>query len=726
MAAETRAAASRRSGKPGHRGSWLGESALAASVFLLGALLPAVLKVFLRAGLSWLLLAVLLGVKIAASMLAARLPEAPARTIRLLSTLYTTALAAAVLTGILITPYSAYGIWFQSVQDGQPSGVVSTLFVLLAVLFCSSFAALVFSSGVLLPVYLEFLTAAALLSVIYQSRFLYLALFALLALGSVYLSVRYVKKGSRGRNLAAFLLLFLSAAALSRLPMLLARPQGSRIVDEQLHPGLRQTVISLFPRFPLLYGIPGFGYGFSEKRLGGTPVLSEAPLFRIRGRPGERLYLRTSIFDVYDGRSWSKSAASSGRENEAGAGPPSFRALESRAVGQESIRITLLIEYYNLLPHTLDTRVVYLPAESIDGLEGSSAFGFRLASPLLQGQSIYLQQEHTGPGGGEEQATSPRRLEPADLDTLLQLPDGGSTRLRALARSLADPEGNPLRTLRNIERYLARNYTYNLQVERSSSEDFVEDFLFSRREGYCVHFASAFIALARLNGLPCRYATGFLAVLPENRPPFEIAAEPGLGTVSGLSSHAWPEVWLADRGWTAWEATTAVNPAYYDEHGESLVYEYGLEANRLTDRQLRAILGRQPISPDGKESPLRSVDWEWLLLLVPILAIGLGVFWVFKHYAFIVLAVLRPNRASALRVLAGIVSSQSRGGVDPPSKTGWVRWTRLLSPPEKRLNRLLTVIQRLAYSDRGFRKRDLRFLSAFYLRFCSPGRLARR
>ncbi|UCF98070.1 MAG: transglutaminase domain-containing protein [Spirochaetaceae bacterium] len=691
-------------------------------------LLPVILKLILRAELSWILLVLLVFGKIALAIPSARLRGLPARACRILSILYTLGFAAVVLTGILITPYSAYGIWFESVQDGESRGVVSILIVLLAAVFSSALAGRFLRSPFLLPLYGQLLIAGGLLSLVYQIRPFYILLLCLLTLGTLVLSLRFVAQTNRLRNLAAFFLLFLALLALSWLPMLIAEPRGSRIVDQQLHPGLRQTVVAVFPRFPLLYGIPGFGYGFESKRLGGTPILSDAPIFEIQGQPGQRLYLRTAAYTTYDGQSWGKreeadSSVGMDDDTREGAGADEQSKLVPLSPGEipsSSVRITLLTEYYTLLPFTLNTRSIHLPEEQIEGISGSFEQGYLLAEPLRSDQSIYLQYGQRLRDSGTEAPV----LSAETANSYLELPNRLSPELTALARQLTDPSSDTRSTLRNIERYLAQNYTYNLEAERTPiGADFVDTFLFQHREGYCVHFASSFVILARLNGIPSRYATGFLAALPGGSPPFEDVRQPGLGTVSGLSSHAWPEVWLKDRGWTAWEATTAVNPSYYEEMGEDLLYEYGRVGNRLTNRQLRAILGREPLSREQTTSWSWGFNWQIFLLAIPALALLFIALLAIRRYGILVRVSLRPDRRSAMKVIAKIASAFHRQGVAFPDTLGWVRWARgaCRDAPhlEPYVSRLLVVVQRLVYSNRSFRRRDLHYLRTFYLRFCA-------
>ncbi len=72
----------------------------------------------------------------------------------------------------------------------------------------------------------------------------------------------------------------------------------------------------------------------------------------------------------------------------------------------------------------------------------------------------------------------------------------------------------------------------------------MEAFLAERR-GFCVHYASTFAVMARSLGVPTRIAVGYAS-----------RAEPGEETsVRGTDLHAWPEIYVDDVGWLAFEPT---------------------------------------------------------------------------------------------------------------------------------------------------------------------------
>lgn len=74
---------------------------------------------------------------------------------------------------------------------------------------------------------------------------------------------------------------------------------------------------------------------------------------------------------------------------------------------------------------------------------------------------------------------------------------------------------------------------------------FLDYFLLEKGEGYCVHFATAFVLLARAEGFPARYVQGFcVPSVSGNHIP-----------VYANMAHAWPEVYIEGKGWIPFEPT---------------------------------------------------------------------------------------------------------------------------------------------------------------------------
>lgn len=88
-----------------------------------------------------------------------------------------------------------------------------------------------------------------------------------------------------------------------------------------------------------------------------------------------------------------------------------------------------------------------------------------------------------------------------------------------------------------------------------SNRDFVNYFLLENHKGYCTHYASAGVLLARMAGIPARYATGYIVVGDD----FSDSAKNNDGTYTielpDNRSHAWTEVYLDGFGWVPFEFT---------------------------------------------------------------------------------------------------------------------------------------------------------------------------
>lgn len=128
-------------------------------------------------------------------------------------------------------------------------------------------------------------------------------------------------------------------------------------------------------------------------------------------------------------------------------------------------------------------------------------------------------------------------------DVLPNDPDGMSTRLK-------------VKTLLKIREKLNSECEYTLSPGKTPlTRDFVNYFLLENKKGYCVHYATAGVILARMAGIPARYATGYVIVGED----FSNALKNLNGSltidVKDNRSHAWAEVYLDGFGWVPFEFT---------------------------------------------------------------------------------------------------------------------------------------------------------------------------
>lgn len=84
-----------------------------------------------------------------------------------------------------------------------------------------------------------------------------------------------------------------------------------------------------------------------------------------------------------------------------------------------------------------------------------------------------------------------------------------------------------------------------LPEEIQDAGDYLDYFLFTGQTGYCSYFATAFVLMARAEGIPARYVQGYYVRKDDRN---EV-------TVTSDMAHAWPEAYIDGVGWLTFEPT---------------------------------------------------------------------------------------------------------------------------------------------------------------------------
>lgn len=298
----------------------------------------------------------------------------------------------------------------------------------------------------------------------------------------------------------------------------------------------------IMPRIGPLWSVPmpkGQGQtGFSDRlKLGDISdlVKSQELAFRaeFEGVPPhpQSLYWRGLVLDQFDGREWF--AGSYWLLSKLGAGNP--------PIAESLLTYTVILEPHQQqwlfsLGYPVDAASSQI---DIRRLRTGLLFSTRPVAQRIQYQVASL------PELTDDEATVSR-----DLHGLLDYPEGVNPRTRELARSwVAQGLTPPAIVERALELFRTRFY-YTLKPERLGVHS-VDEFLFETREGFCEHFAAAFVSLMRSAGIPSRIVVGYQGggVKPN-----------GVVTVRQADAHAWSEIWLGERGWVSVDPTAAVAP----------------------------------------------------------------------------------------------------------------------------------------------------------------------
>ncbi len=261
-----------------------------------------------------------------------------------------------------------------------------------------------------------------------------------------------------------------------------------------------------------------------------------------------RFYMRGMAFDRYDGRSWANQL---GQRRSLSEHPPETFTLRW---GQSHHLASLgpaLHQHVQL--ESLDTPVLFAApfAESITGkfptvqADVTGALYLPFPSSTRIEYSAISRPNTISPADFQSQSTT----YPAPfLRHFLQLP-AQSERIAELARAVSEAKQTPYEKAVAIQDHLSHNYRYSLDAPLAAQVHPLEEFLFTRKTGYCEHYATAMVMMLRSVGVPARLVTGFLASEWNEYGNYYVVRQ--------QDAHAWVEVHLPHSGWVMMDPTPA-------------------------------------------------------------------------------------------------------------------------------------------------------------------------
>ncbi len=184
----------------------------------------------------------------------------------------------------------------------------------------------------------------------------------------------------------------------------------------------------------------------------------------------------------------------------------------------------------------------------------------------------------------------------------------------------------------NYIRGYLNDYAYSLQPGACpQGEDFVEDFLFQKKQGYCMHFATAAAMMFRQFGIPARYVSGYLV-----EQELFVRDRPGSSTaqVPDENAHAWVEIYQSGLGWVPVEVTTGfepeteeTTPAVQEETTTESAEEATTEEESMTDPQTTTTE-----TPAAQQTDSVNIPWKWIFLGIGLICLPLLLWYGFSLY----------------------------------------------------------------------------------------------
>ena len=294
----------------------------------------------------------------------------------------------------------------------------------------------------------------------------------------------------------------------------------------------------LFPRVQgPLWGLPQDAYsssGLDDKMSPGSLSrlsLSEAVAFRVtyNDKPPRRdqMYWRGPVLWDFDGRTWTPG-------NTALTITPKFTELDQQ------------IDYViTLEPHN-KTWLFALDVPNKLSVPATLSYDFQ----VLNKEPVHARLRYTARSNLVYHANLQEAVR--QLQRGLQLPRQFNPRAQQLAAEWRASSKDDAAIANAALTYFNKQaFIYTLEPPLLGVNG-IDDFLFTTKQGFCEHYASAFVFLMRAANVPARVVTGYLGGEFNDVGNYYIVRQ--------SDAHAWAEVWLVDRGWVRVDPTAAIAP----------------------------------------------------------------------------------------------------------------------------------------------------------------------
>lgn len=395
-------------------------------------------------------------------------------------------------------------------------------------------------------------------------------------------------------------------------------------------------------------GIKKIGYGYNDESLGGPFIQDDKLVFT--ALTDKMFYWRGESKDFYTGKGWMKQS-----DEFLGVEPGRYEWQNMMFQGVETEPVTVNLAFASSMryptifyPGQLKTVVSTDPgdiallydkqSQGVEARKKSKGLEYpteqKVYSDLYQAPKVKLAQYAVTaelPVLSEKQISALPQEYPSEIkQKYLQLPSSLPERVRALARDITKNAKTPYDKVRAVEYHLRSSGKYKYEIKDvpvpEEGQDFVDQFLFESKRGYCDHFSTSMVVLLRSVGVPSRWVKGFSeGTRVERGGNGRMLVE-----VRNNNAHSWVEVYFPEIGWIPFEATTTfLSPlrVKYDRNqqeqttGDVPAFNPA-NPNEQVDNRLNRLEG---VSVGSGSSS--SFSWKWMAVLAALLLLGIFAVW---------------------------------------------------------------------------------------------------
>ncbi|EIM06384.1 transglutaminase-like cysteine protease [Planococcus antarcticus DSM 14505] len=345
------------------------------------------------------------------------------------------------------------------------------------------------------------------------------------------------------------------------------------------------------------------GYGVDDSRLGGSFIGDDTAVFQAEVSEGQ--YWKVESKDVYTTKGW-ELTENIGVPLVYGNNETVDTDFVSDEEELESARLSMEQDFpFVLYPYGTES---FSMEESLDYQYSTANQRFETYQNGEEFEPEAYEVSFNEPSYSLTalRETSPEDLAelPAEFDRFLQLPEELPERVRDLAAEVTESSATVYDKTRAIEQYFSTSgfeYSQSNIPVPEADQDYVDQFLFETKRGYCDNFSTSMVVMLRSLDIPARWVKGFNEGELKNS-----EGDTDVYQVTNNNAHSWVEAYMPGVGWMLFEPTIGFTGA------SSIDFDLELDAAdpEQPDQQEQPI-AEEPESSDDEETAAASGPSYW-------------------------------------------------------------------------------------------------------------------
>ncbi|MBC1753823.1 transglutaminase-like domain-containing protein [Listeria seeligeri] len=421
------------------------------------------------------------------------------------------------------------------------------------------------------------------------------------------------------------------------------------------------------------------GYSEDDTELGGAVKKDNATVFKARTDNGH--YWRVESKRIYTGVGWANEKSTELQQFSSGDNFPIQLSEETTGEAKTAeISFEASSEYApypygtQAINSAVDTFNANLTTEKITPTDTIKNYTIELKTPVYNIETMQKADFSTLPDSFVSKYT--------------QTPSKLPKRVATLANKITKDADSIYDKTKAIESYLSASgeFTYSTDdaKETPNGADYVDQFLFETKIGYCDNFSTSMVIMLRTLGIPTRWAKGYTPGEGEK----DAKGDKATYTITNNNAHSWPEVFFPGTGWVPFEPTaTFSNPENFQEPTTETANKPDTPNESSSEASKPDTTEKTPEQTDGSSSTgetkqaeqaktdkvnntLKIPSWIWWIPVGLIVAIVAAAF-IFRRRirSYLLLQTLKKNPIFSKTYLKLLKSLASYGYIRQSSET---------------------------------------------------------